>query len=225
MINWIKSLFKKPESKTYFVSDLHFGHNNVINYCNRPWKDKHEMNEAMVRIWNKKVKPWDTVYILGDFSLSPKAAAEFAPRLNGKKHLIVGNHDAPFEYETKRKPESMRKKYLINFESVESAGFIELKNGIGVFMSHFPYDVEYDTRYKKYRPKDAGNWLLHGHLHAKYIKKGKQIDVGFDGSLTLYSEDDIIALMEDKRDFIPSRVTEFYKQRTDKRENLKGEDL
>ena len=54
------------------------------------------MNEGLVKLWNEQVKPNDIVYILGDFSLNPKAVRDFAPRLNGIKHLILGNHDAPF---------------------------------------------------------------------------------------------------------------------------------
>lgn len=222
---FLKNVFKAPPRR-YWTSDLHFGHNNVINYCDRPWASKEEMNEAIVAIWNKKVRPQDTVYVLGDFSLNPKAVLNYGPRLNGTKILVVGNHDACFEYEFKRKANNMRDKYLNQFQDVQNEIRLKLKNGTEVLMSHFPYSLEYDQRYKKYRPEDKGGWLLHGHLHAKYIKNNKQIDVGFDGSLTLHSEDDIIALMEDERDFIPSRITEFYKQRgTEKRNNMKGEDI
>jgi calcineurin-like phosphoesterase family protein len=113
----------------------------------------------------------------------------------------------------------MRSKYLKDFKTVEMSATLTLKNGVTVQMNHFPYSLEYDQRYQQYRPKDEGEWLIHGHLHSKYIKKGKQIDVGFDGKLDLFSEDEIIAIMEDSRDFIPSRVTEFYEQRkSDSRE-------
>ena len=190
-------------------------------YCERPWSDKDAMNEGLVKLWNEQVGPNDEVYILGDFSLSPKAAQQFAPRLNGTKHLILGNHDAPFEFTTRRKAASMRTKYLNEFASVEMEGELTLKNGVTVLLKHFPYSLDYDQRYKQHRMKDEGKWLIHGHVHAKYLKHGNQIDVGVDASFKLYSEDDIIAIMNDKRDFIPTRLTG---RVLEKRNNMKGED-
>lgn len=78
----------------YFISDTHFNHKNIIRYCDRPFEDVKEMNETMITYWNKTVKPNDTVYHLGDFSLCNKSSSELiARKLNGKKILIRGNHD------------------------------------------------------------------------------------------------------------------------------------
>jgi len=177
------------------------------------------MNEGLVAIWNKAVRPQDIVYVLGDFSLSPKAAQLYAPRLNGTKHLILGNHDAPFEFHTRPKAAKMREKYLKDFASVEMEGKLTLKNGVEVLLKHFPYSVEYDQRYMKHRPKDAGQWLIHGHIHGKYLKSNKQIDAGIDVNFTLLTEDDIIRIMSDERDFIPTRLTG---RVLAKRENMKS---
>jgi calcineurin-like phosphoesterase family protein len=157
----------------------------------------------------------ENLYILGDFSLSPKAVMEFAHKLNGKKHLICGNHDAPFDFTKKRKAEHMRKRYLENFVTVQMQGELVLKNGVKVLLKHFPYSLEFDQRYREHRPKDEGEWLLHGHLHCAYVKKDKQIDVGIDHNFKLYTEDDIISLMNDERTFIPSRLTGIRKNRAD----------
>ena len=51
-------------SQLFFTSDHHFGHANIIKFCNRPFKDVQEMNETLIERWNKKVKPKDHVYHL-----------------------------------------------------------------------------------------------------------------------------------------------------------------
>ena len=50
----------------FFTADTHFGHNNVIRFCNRPFSSAAEMDEVMIRNWNARVTGGDTVYILGD---------------------------------------------------------------------------------------------------------------------------------------------------------------
>lgn len=59
-------------SKVYFIADLHFGHANIIEYCNRPFQSVEEMNEFMIQQWNKKVKKDDKVFVLGDFGLGSR---------------------------------------------------------------------------------------------------------------------------------------------------------
>ena len=53
-----------------FTSDTHFGHNNIIKFCKRPWKTTEEMNEALIERWNSVVKPDDIVFHLGDFAFA-----------------------------------------------------------------------------------------------------------------------------------------------------------
>jgi calcineurin-like phosphoesterase family protein len=78
----------------YFTADLHFGHANVIRYCNRPYATADEMNEALIRNWNRIVHRDDDVYILGDVTMKPAANAhEYISALKGRKYLIRGNHD------------------------------------------------------------------------------------------------------------------------------------
>lgn len=88
-------------AKVFITSDTHFFHDNIIKYCSRPFKTVEEMNEAMKRNWNSKVSAEDDIYILGDFVLIKGEDHEdklnrldyFSHSLNGKKHLIIGNHD------------------------------------------------------------------------------------------------------------------------------------
>lgn len=78
----------------WFISDTHFGHEKVIEYDDRPFKDAKEMNRKMMEKWNNVVKPTDTVYHLGDFAFMPNERAKFIlKQLNGFKILIRGNHD------------------------------------------------------------------------------------------------------------------------------------
>ena len=80
----------------YFTSDLHFDHQNIIKYCNRPFESVEEMNETIIANWNKTVRAKDTCYILGDvFMYNTEHARECLERLHGHKYLILGNHD-PF---------------------------------------------------------------------------------------------------------------------------------
>jgi calcineurin-like phosphoesterase family protein len=214
-IDKIKHKFRK-QSKVFFTSDIHFNHANVINYCNRPFANREEMNEHIIKVWNKTVKSQDEVYILGDFALNPNRAFEFVKRLNGTKYLVAGNHDAC--HIVHKKSAKFVQKYVDNgFDGVvDHLGNLRLKNGFNVLLSHLPYahNTEYDDRYKDYKPHDNGEILLHGHLHGRYIKKGRQIDVSWDAhNGKILSEDDVIALINDPRDFIPSHLTDYYNNR------------
>lgn len=79
--------------KTYFTADTHFGHANIIKYCNRPFANAEEMDEKLILNWNTVVMPGDTVYHLGDFSLGFKPAHDYLKRLNGNIIFCWGNHD------------------------------------------------------------------------------------------------------------------------------------
>ena len=72
----------------YYISDLHFGHKNIINFDHRPFFDIEEMEEVLVMNWNATVHKDDTVYILGDFCwgkadewlrIHPRAAGVLLP--------------------------------------------------------------------------------------------------------------------------------------------------
>lgn len=75
----------------FVVSDTHFNHKNIIRYSDRPFDSVEEMNEALVDNWNSVVTPQDKAYHLGDVIFGKDYS--ILKRLNGKKRLIVGNHD------------------------------------------------------------------------------------------------------------------------------------
>ena len=86
----------------YFISDEHFGHSNILKYCNRPFKNVFEMNNVLIKNFNKKVKKDDLCYHLGDFcfqSANKKGnglklkAEKYIKQLNGQHIFIEGNHD------------------------------------------------------------------------------------------------------------------------------------
>ncbi len=96
------------DNHTFFISDNHFYHTNIIKYCNRPWnsgkdeagnivvtdKNVTEMNNEMIARWNLVVGKNDTVWNLGDFAFGKKEhIPELLSRLNGKINLVLGNHD------------------------------------------------------------------------------------------------------------------------------------
>lgn len=82
------------EPKIFLIGDTHFMHKNIIKYCNRPFKDVEEMTESLIKNWNSVVDNNDIVYVVGDFALCGKQKIiEIGNRLNGRKRLILGNHD------------------------------------------------------------------------------------------------------------------------------------
>lgn len=79
---------------TFIISDMHFGHKNIITYENRPFSSIEEMDKVIIDNWNKTVKNEDKIFILGDVSFYNKEKTkEIIASLNGYKILILGNHD------------------------------------------------------------------------------------------------------------------------------------
>jgi len=78
----------------FLIGCTHFGHKNIIRLADRPFNSVEEMDEALIRTWNKTVKPFDTVYHLGDFAFRGAPAEEYLKRLNGNVVTLQGNHDS-----------------------------------------------------------------------------------------------------------------------------------
>ena len=87
-------------STIWFISDTHFGHENILKFKDsngnmiRNFTNVFEMDETMINNWNSLVSKQDKIYHLGDVHFTnDKRATEILQRLNGHKRLIIGNHD------------------------------------------------------------------------------------------------------------------------------------
>jgi len=163
----------------YFTSDLHLGHENIIEYTSRPFNSVTHMHEGIVANWNSVVTPDDEVYILGDAALGDiSRTLTLFSRLNGLHFLVPGNHDKIW---------SGRGAY--HRDLYEQAGITLLPEthqitlgSSTVLLCHFPYhgDTKDFERFPEFRPQDTGLWLLHGHVHTKFRQRSRQINVGID---------------------------------------------
>lgn len=166
--------------KTWFTSDHHFGHANIIKYCNRPFYGTHDMNIAMELAWNEVVEPNDLVYYLGDFAMNANLVPFLVSKLNGSKILIPGNHDKCWQ---KTDPANRWFAHYIDagFKSIEQEMMLEIA-GEQVLLNHLPYrnPKEPEQKYFAQRPVDDGGWLIHGHIHHKWKVNKKQINVSVD---------------------------------------------
>ena len=164
----------------WFTSDHHFGHANIIKYCNRPFSNTHEMNVAMEAAWNRVVAVDDVVYYLGDFAMNVRLVPFLVQRLNGTKILIPGNHDKCWQ--KKDATNRWHRHYLdAGFESIEQSLQLEIAR-VSVLLNHLPYRNEADPnqRYFDQRPVDDGGWLVHGHVHDRWKVSGRQINVSVE---------------------------------------------
>jgi len=170
----------------YFISDTHFCHNNIIKYCNRPFKNIDDMNKKVIDNWNSIVSNDDVIYHLGDFCLgSNEDIINIYSKLNGKKYFIRGNHD--------RKSASF----------YEKLGFIVLKNApivldeYKLMLSHTPLPNK----------KILDGYInLHGHIHNKKLND--------DYPSKVYSEKLHINLSVDVTNFKPVSLDEINKRRS-----------
>lgn len=168
----------------WFTSDTHFGHKNIIGYCNRPFADVDVMTTELIVRWNAVVKPGDLVYFLGDFVFGKNSTIRettegLLQELNGGKVFVPGNHD----------PKEVRK--AKGWASVRDTMLYVLPDQTVAVLNHFYEDG------KEY-PKD---WVrLHGHAHGTSPKHIAKIDVGVDcWDYQPVSEDQIVKEFQKRR--------------------------
>jgi calcineurin-like phosphoesterase family protein len=155
---------------TFITSDLHFDHANILKYSAATrghFANVEEMNEGIIAGYNAIVGPDDLTYLLGDISFSkPAKTVPHLQRLNGRKILVIGNHD-----------EHLLKDSAFKncFESIHQ--YLEIKhNGHKIVMFHYPI-AEYNQCHR-------GAIHFHGHLHGNPsgLEQWRIIDVGYDAT-------------------------------------------
>lgn len=163
------------EEKVWFTADTHFGHKNIIRFCQRPYADVEEMNKAIIDNWNNVVGEDDLVFHLGDFSVG--GAAEWTQLLNqlhGRIFLILGNHDM----------NNVNQGFMNRFQKVATQILIEIGKQ-RIYLNHYPF-LCYGGAYRN-------TWQLFGHVHTNKARTGldhsrldmlfpSQYDVGVDNN-------------------------------------------
>lgn len=145
----------------YFISDLHFGHANIIPFSSRPFGTTAEMDKVIIERWNNKVKENDTVYILGDVSFyKKKDTKRILAGLNGNKILIKGNHDDDVPKECFM--------YVKDYHEIKLQG-----TGEKIVLCHYPI-LEWDGYFRCVKH-------FYGHVHnTRIIELPNCYNVGAD---------------------------------------------
>jgi calcineurin-like phosphoesterase family protein len=164
-------------SHTYFTSDTHFGHANIIRYCKRPFTSPDQMDEALIASWNRRVGDDDVVYHLGDFTLAGRDTARrtFA-RLRGRIKVL----GYPWHHDRGWAPSTIGPSEFVGASghAVDMLPpLLTISLPVGgrrqpIALCHFPLG-QWDRRHH-------GAWHLHGHSHGTYTGSGAMVDVGVD---------------------------------------------
>lgn len=129
--------------RTFVISDTHFGHNNIISHCNRPFRSVSEMDNTIISRWNRVVGKDDIIYFLGDFT--NKNPKYYLSRLNGTVFFIIGNHDAGL-FKNHIHPRMRRQ--IITYL------------GEPILLMHNPSERDLNK---------FDGWMIHGHTHNNVI--------------------------------------------------------
>lgn len=165
----------------FFTSDTHFGHENVLKFCSRPYNSIKEHDQKLIENWNSVVGPDDLVCHLGDFGFGGFPFwKDIRDQLNGHIILIIGNHD------WKNLTASSRQLFD---ECISQARIIV--DGRTVYLNHFPFLCFAHGNPEMY--EDAYAIQLYGHIHSGPLSTSEdvsrcsvlyptQYDVGVDNN-------------------------------------------
>lgn len=153
---------------TFFTSDLHFAHKNIVKYSNRPWTIE-DQTEEMISRWNSRVGEMDKVYHLGDFYFGGSKALpkvlDIIKRLNGQITFVRGNH---CETNLWKLIEDANLPHVLEITHYKEISI----SGQKVILCHYPFET--------WNLSHHGSIHLHGHCHGSLPSRGKRLDVGID---------------------------------------------
>lgn len=155
-----------------YTADLHLGHHGILKHCpaTRPFDSAEEMDRAIVERINERVEPSDILYIVGDFALS--GDVEYVRHLfhgiNGRKVLIVGNHDLD------RKGRISRTIRDLPWDQPPTHALETTDEGWRLYMNHYAC--------RTWPAAHHGSYHLYGHSHGNLPPMGRSRDVGIDCS-------------------------------------------
>jgi calcineurin-like phosphoesterase family protein len=199
---------------TFFTSDTHFGHANIIRYCKRPycqvedfdsegqWKNKYikrtrarEMDADMISRWNAVVGKNDLVYHLGDFCQgSSQEAFQYLRHLNGHIKFIYGNHDRPIQDVSSVLSFYPDLRNRVDFLGVLRELTIE---GQEIVLCHYAL--------RTWNGMHHGSWHVYGHSHGSLVDDPNvpSLDVGVDVHDYRPISFDELAIYMAKKPFVP----------------------
>lgn len=144
----MEPILKLQPENVWFTSDTHFGHENIIRFCNRPFINAAEMNAELIRRWRETVPDDGIIFHLGDFAHgSSRLWNDILNALPGHKYLILGNHDM----------KAIRQGFMSHFELVTQQMTIRV-GGQAIVLNHNPF-LCYGGSYRDV-------WQLFGHVHS-----------------------------------------------------------
>lgn len=179
--------------KQFFTADWHLGHEKSLEHDKRPFKNLGHMHHVLVNNYNSIITKDDICYFLGDIGWKP-AITEVISKLNGKKILVLGNHDP-----------SKTSLYNAGFDLLLNGAMLTLGKSI-ITMSHCPLrgilredttgmkgtiptdNWHGESRHSQFSFPDFGQFHLHGHIHSRKdnprsVKiQDRQYDVGVVGN-------------------------------------------
>ena len=147
--------------RIYLISDTHFGHENIIRYCNRPFASVEEMNEVMIENWNKTVRPQDIVYHLGDVYFGERGR-DCLRHLMGRKRLLLGNHD--------------NGKDRVLHAVFQKIGMWRMFPEYDCVLTHVPVHIGEHAEERQ----EKWHWNIHGHIHDQQAPTKFHINVSVE---------------------------------------------
>ena len=159
--------------KTFFTADQHFGAHHHASKYRHGFNSVEHMDEHLIKCWNRHVPKDGHTFILGDLSMSKgERTSEILAQLNGKKYLVIGNHDKNLNARNKEYFEWVRPYYEQRIEFGASK--------VKLIMCHYPF--------RSWNNQHHGSWNLHGHCHNNLPRVPCQLDVGVDSASYLLGE-------------------------------------